>query len=130
MSNLSSLYSAIKRETLIVAVSDEVSDVVAGANKLKVRMPFALTLTEVRASVTTAPVGANIVVDINQSGSSILSTKLSIDAGEKTSTTATTPATISNENLADDAEIIIDIDQIGSSTAGTGLKVYLNGYRA
>jgi hypothetical protein len=55
----------------------------------------------------------------------VLSTKLSIDTTEKTSTTAATAAVISDSSLADDAEITIDIDQVGSSTAGTGLKVGL-----
>lgn len=91
-------------------------------------MPYAMTVTGVRASVNTAPVGSTIIVDINESGTSILSTKLSIDASEKTSTTAATAAVISDSSLADDAEITIDIDQIGSSTAGTGLKVWLIGY--
>ena len=55
---------------------------------------------------------------------------MTIDAGEKTSTTAATPAVISDANLADDAEITIDIDTIGSTIAGAGLKVALIGYKA
>jgi hypothetical protein len=94
-----------------------------------------MTLTGVRCSVTTAPNGSNLIVDINENGTSILSTKLSIDGNgtEKTSTTAATPAVISDSALADDAEITIDIDQIGSgvgTAAGTGLKVTLIGTRA
>ena len=86
-------------------------------------MPEAATITAVRASVTTAPAGSVLTVDINESGSTILSTKLTIDAGEKTSTTAATAAVISDTSIADDAEMTIDIDGIGSSTAGAGLKV-------
>ena len=89
-----------------------------------------MTLTAVRASVTTAPVGSTIIVDINENGTSILSTKLSIDASEKTSTTAATAAVISDSSIADDAEITIDIDQVGSTTAGAGLKVWLIGTRS
>ena len=54
-----------------------------------------------------------------------MSTKLSIDDGEKTSKTAATPPVISDSALADDAEITIDIDQVGSDPAGAGLKVTL-----
>ena len=68
-------------------------------------------------------------MDINEAGTTILSTKLSIDAAENTSTTAASAAVISDTALANDAEISIDIDQIGSSTAGNGLKVYIEGYR-
>ena len=114
---------------LVMAASDETTDLTTGTAKLTFRMPHAMTLTDVRASVNTAPVGSTLVVDINEGGSTILSTKLSIDASEKTSTTAATPAVISDGALADDAEVTIDIDQIGSSTAGKGLKVALIGYR-
>lgn len=112
-------------EWLWVACSDETTALTAGAAKITFRLPFAATLLAVRASVTTAPIGANLVVDVNEGGVSVLSTKLSIDAAEKTSTTAITPAVISDSALADDAEMTIDIDQVGSSTAGAGLKVGL-----
>ncbi len=110
-----------------IAVSDETTALTTGTAKVTFRMPYAFTLTAVRSSVTTAPTGSTLVVDINEGGTTILSTKLSIDASEKTSTTAATPAVISDTALADDAEITIDIDQIGSTIAGAGLKVYLIG---
>ena len=111
------------------ALSDETTDLEVGT-ATTFRMPYAMTVTGVRASVTTAPTGSNIIVDINDTAVSILSTKLSIDVSEKTSTTATTPPVISDTSLADDAEITVDIDQIGSTIAGTGLKVYLIGYKS
>jgi hypothetical protein len=88
-------------------------------------MPCACTVTAVRLSVNTAPTGATVIVDINESGATILSTKLSIDASEKTSTTAASAAVISDSAIADDAEMTIDIDQIGSTIAGTGLKLII-----
>lgn len=121
--------SSLLKEYREYAVSDELTALTVGTNKLSFRMPFAMTLTEVRASVITAPTGAAIIVDINEGGSSILSTKLSIDATEETSTTAATPAVISDATLADDAKITIDIDQVGSTIAGVGLKIVLIGYR-
>ena len=92
-------------------------------------MPYAFTITDARASVTTAPVGSVLTVDINDGGTTILSTKITIDASEKTSTTAATAKVISDTALADDAEVTIDIDTIGSGTAGAGLKVTLIGYQ-
>lgn len=92
--------------------------ITAGTAKTTFRMPYAMTVTAVRASLTTAQTSGNIfTVDINDGGTSILSTKLTIDNGEKTSTTAATPAVISDTALADDAEITIDVDQIGDGTA-------------
>lgn len=119
-----------KVESLIIACSDETTDLATGTAAVTFRMPYAFTLTAVRASVATAPVGSTITVDMNEGGTSVLSTKLTIDAGEKTSTTAATAAVISDSALADDAEITIDIDQVGSTTAGAGLKVYLIGRQA
>tara|TARA_R100000808_G_scaffold18552_1_gene40629 strand:- start:2668 stop:3672 length:1005 start_codon:yes stop_codon:yes gene_type:complete len=114
-------------QNFIIACSDETTALTTGTAKVTFRMPYAFTLTAVRASVTTAPVGSVLTVDINETGSTILSTKLTIDASEKTSTTAATPPVISVSALADDAEITIDIDTVGSTTAGAGLKVTLIG---
>lgn len=113
---------------IIIACSDETTALTTGTAKATFRMPYAFTLTGVRASVTTAPTGAVLTVDINEGGTTILSTKLTIDATEKTSTTAATPPVISDTALADDAEITIDIDTVGSTVAGAGLKVTLIGY--
>lgn len=92
-------------------------------------MPYAFTLTEVRGSLTTAPTGSVFTFDINEGGTTILSTKITIDATEKTSTTAATAPVISDASLADDAEMTIDIDTIGSTVAGAGPKVTLIGSR-
>jgi hypothetical protein len=115
--------------TLIVAVSDETTALTTGTAKITFRMAHAMTLTEVRASLTIAQASGSILtVDINESGTTILSTKLTIDNTEKTSTTAATAAVISDADLADDAEITIDIDAIGDGSA-EGLKVTLIGTR-
>jgi hypothetical protein len=118
--------------TLQYDVGDQATDLTAATNKKVVRAPFAFRLTGVRASVSTAPVGSTIVVDVNNAGTSALSTKLSIDASEKTSVTAAAPAVIdtAHDDFADDAEISIDLDQVGSGTAGKGLKVTLFGVLA
>jgi hypothetical protein len=113
------------QDWFVIAASDEATDLTTGTNKVYFRMPYAATLLAVRATVNTAPTGSTLIVDINEAGTSLLSTKLSIDASEKTSTTAASAAVISDSALADDAEITIDIDQIGSTVAGKGLKVYL-----
>lgn len=116
---------AVVSDAFIVACSDETTALGTGTAKASFRMPFAGILTGVKASVNTAPIGSALVVDVNESGVSVLSTKLSIDAGETTSATAATPAVISDSALANDAIVSIDIDQVGSTTAGAGLKVTL-----
>jgi hypothetical protein len=108
-----------------VACSDETTALTTGTSKVKFRMPYAMTLTAVRASLSTTSSSGIPAIDINESGASIFSTTLTIDTGEKTSTTAATPAVISDANLADDAEITVDIDTAG--TGATGLKITLIG---
>ena len=80
--------------------------------------------------MTTAGTGANLVtLDFEQNGTTILSTAITIDATETTSTTATTPPVISTSALTDDASIDCDIDQIDSGGVSAGLKMYLIGYK-
>lgn len=114
-----------KPECLVVAVSDEVTVITAGVAKLSFRMPYAFTLTSVKASLNVAATVAAPTVDINEAGVTILSTKLTIDIGELTSATAAIPAVISDAALAADALMTIDIDVSG--TGAKGLKVYLIG---
>lgn len=114
-------------ESLIIAVGDETTAITTGNAKVTFRMPYAFTLTAVRASLTTVSSSGTPTVDINEGGGTILSTKLTIDASEKSSVTAATPPVISDTSLADDAEITIDIDVAGTGAAG--LKVYLIGRR-
>ena len=108
-----------------IACSDESTALTTGTAKGTFRAPFACTVVGVRGSLSTAQTSGSIfTVDINESGTSILSTKLTIDNTEKTSTTAATAAVISDASIADDAEITVDIDQVGDGTA-KGLKVWL-----
>ena len=123
-----------KQQSFIVACSDESTALTTGTAKVSFRMPYAFTLNAgaggITASCNQAPTGAILTIDVNESGTTILSTKLTIDISETTSTTAATPPVISDVNLAADSLITIDIDQIGSTNAGTGLKVTLIGVRA
>lgn len=114
-------------DVIIVSVVGETTTLTTGTAKRTFRMPYGFVLTAVRASLTTVSSSGTPTVDINEGGTSILSTKLTIDANEKTSTTAATAAVISDAALADDAEITVDIDVAG--TGAKGLKVYLIGYR-
>lgn len=115
-------------QSFIVACSDESTALTAGTSKVTFRMPYAFTVTAVRCSLSTTQTSGSIfTVDINESGTSILSTKLTIDNTEDTSVTAATAAVISDSSLADNAKMTVDIDQIGDGTA-KGLKVAIIGY--
>lgn len=108
------------QSTFIVAMSDESTSLTTG-RKVTMRAPYAFTITGVRSSLSTSSSSGLVTVDINEGGASILSTKLSIDANERTSTTAATAAVISDTSIASDAELTFDIDAAG--TGAKGLKV-------
>lgn len=112
-----------------VACTDETTAITASTNKVVFRAPFAFTLTNVRASLTTAQAsGSTFTVYFSESGTSVLSTPVTIDNTEKTSVTAATPPVISDTAVADDAELSVSVSQIGDGTAA-GLKFEFYGYR-
>lgn len=113
-------------ESIGLACSDETTAITTGV-KTTYRMPYAFTLTGVRSNINTVSSSGLVTVDIKEGGSTILSTLLSIDASEKTSTTAATPAVISDAALADDAEITVEVTAAG--TGAKGLKVWLIGHQ-
>jgi hypothetical protein len=112
-----------------IACSDETTALTTG-NKVNFRVAQAFTCTGVRASLSTAQVsGSLFTVNVKKNGTTIFSTKVTLDNTEKTSVTAATAAvlTTSPTLFADDDEVAIDIDQIGDGTA-KGLKVTLLGH--
>lgn len=112
-----------------VACSDLTTTITTGTSKAYFRAPYAFTLTEVRASLLTGQTaGSLFTVNIKDNGSSILSTKITIDNNETTSTTATTPPVISSSNIVDDRIITIDVDAVGTGSP-VGLIVTLIGTR-
>jgi len=124
--------SATSRVVLAIACSDESTPLTTGTNKVRFINPYstAFIVEGVVGSLNvTQTSGSIFTVDVNEAGTSILSTKLTIDNGEKTSGTAATPPVINDNSIAPYAEIEIDIDQVGDGTAA-GLKVYLIGHAA
>ena len=118
---------------LEVAASDESTALTAADNpKVTFRMPFAMTLNAgnagIRASLTGAGSTSGVTtIDVNQGGSTLLSTKITIDYGELTSTTAATAPVLSTTALTDDAQITVDVDGLTGGADETGLKIILIG---
>lgn len=121
--NVLTLTAAAPPAYIQVAVSDEITNISTGTAKVTFRMPRAMTLSSVRASLTVAQTaGSLITINVKENGSTIFSTKPTFDNSEKTTTTAATASVLSDTSLADDAEITIDIDTVGTALA-KGLKV-------
>ena len=107
--------------TLVLAASDRATAITATDNPKKtIRAPWAFTLTDVKASCRVAPTGASLIVDVNEAttGTSVLATKITIEAGEYTSEDATTQPVIGDSTIANDSLLEIDFDQVGSTIAG------------
>lgn len=115
--------------TLGFALSDEDTDLAAGTAVFTWHMPYAMVVSDVRIEVNAAPTGSGITVDINEAGTSVLSTKATIDATEETSATAAAPPVLSDNSWADAAKMTADIDAVGSTTPGKGLKLWVYGYK-
>lgn len=116
------------QESIMAAASDETTLLTTGTDKVTFRMPYAFTLTKVKASLNTVPGGGGgtFTVDVNKNGVTIFSTEITIDVAETTSETALIPNVLATTDFANDDIITVDIDNIGGGT-GTGLKVTLIG---
>lgn len=92
------------------------------------RAPTDFTVIDVRANVDTAAGAGTLEFDFLVDGVSILSTTLTIDAGEETSEApGTTPAVIDTPLIIDDAKITLEgIDDADGSALG--VRAWLIGY--
>ena len=91
------------------------------------RLPHAMQLLDVRASLTAASSSGPVQVDVLANGTSVFSTKVQIDQGATTSIGSAVPMAIDVANLKDDWPIVFNITEGGSGAEG--LKVTLLGVR-
>lgn len=99
------------------AMSDRATALSTGTNNASFHAPFDFDLLEVQTEIDTVSSSGLVTVDFNKAGTTVLSTKCSIDASEKTSITAATPAVISGATFNKGDLCSNDID-----AAGTGAK--------
>jgi hypothetical protein len=114
---------AVRPYRLMVGFGDVV-DVTTG-DTVTFRSPDAFTVTSVRASVQTASSSGVIDVDVKKNGTTIFSTRVTIDSGEETSVTAATPSVLSTTAVADNDELMVEVMDDG--TGATGLVVAIRG---
>jgi hypothetical protein len=108
----------------IVALSDETTSLTSGAGKVSFHAPYAATVANVYAGVTVAGTAGTLQFDINEDGTTILSTKITIDNNEKHSSTAAVAPTISDASIAAFALLSFDVDSVGA-TGILGAKIYM-----
>ena len=96
----------------------------AGIGRAKFYIPGAITLGNVRASVGTAPTGADITIDVNKNGTTVFTTQSNrpkIYAGQTVVSTST--PNITTFSAGD--YITVDIDTVGSLNPGSDLTVQI-----
>lgn len=122
----------IENAEVMVAVGDETTAITTGNAKLTFRMPVTMVIATAAlplASLTTASSSGLPLIDINDDGVSLFSTRISIDANELTSETATTPAVLTSSPLTIAAGSVMTVDIDTAGTGATGLKILLRGTR-
>ena len=86
----------------------------------------AITIKAVGAYNDTAGTTGTMTIDINEAGSTIMTTnKVNIDSTHKTSTTASTQPTLTDTSIASDGIITIDVDAV-HTTKAKGLVVWID----
>jgi uncharacterized protein (AIM24 family) len=115
---------------LAYACSDETTAVTAATGKLSFRMPHALRFTGFHFDSNVPVSGSSFILDMNHAGTSVFSTRPTIDAGETSTLTAATPCVIASGFLPDGGRMTVDFDQVGATQAGCGIKIALYGIPA
>lgn len=95
-----------------------------GSGKARFYVPGPVTLGNVRASVGTAPLGSEIIVDVNVNGSTVFTTQANrpkIFSGEITVATSTPDI----QELDTGDYISVDVDAVGSVYPGADLTVQI-----
>lgn len=112
-------YQSINEKTLIVAMSDEVTTIIVGDDKVTLHVSCALYLKDIILSLTTQSSSGVVTADVELNAATIFTTKPTIDASEDTSETAATPYVFNDakRTLAKGDKLVFNID-----TAGTGAK--------
>lgn len=114
-------------EQFVIALSDETTSITTGNAKMSWAYGYDFTITEIYTILGQAQSSSGAVtVDVNKNGSTILSTKPSIDANESTSLTGTA-AVISTATSTKGDIFTADVDAAG--TGAKGLKLIVVGHR-
>ena len=113
---------------LRLVCGDETTAIAATGEVHASHMPYPMTVTGVRASLTTGPTTGTMLVDIEEEGVSILAAPIQLTAGETSSTVASNLPFIVDDVLGDAARVaVVVVDEASGDAAG--LKVDIIGHR-
>lgn len=123
--------AAPQDETFYIVASDETTALTTGVAKRTWTCTYegGFYIKSLIATLTTPQTsGSTFTVDVNVNGTTILSTKLTIDNTEYNSVTAAIAYALTSHQLILGDRVSVDIDQVGDGTA-KGLAVAVIGYQ-
>ena len=118
---------------MIIPLSDESSFLVSQEGVYSFSMPYEFHIDKIYLMCNTAPLDADIIVDLNVNNLSIMTILPKIEDGDTNSDDGSTNPSFftGKEKITALTPITIDIDQVGvSGTEGKGLKMMLIGHRS
>ena len=117
------------KEIIAVACSDLSTSLIVASNVgyFYVVQNSGFTLAGVEATLLVASTSGVVTVNVKKNAVSIFTTKITIDANEKTSVTAVTPAVIISTATTFEAGDLVSIDIDGAGTGAKGLIVSFRG---
>jgi hypothetical protein len=112
------------------AFSDETTALTTGT-KLEVSFPYDVMVSDFYISVTTAPTGTSLIVDVTKGGLSIFSKAVTVPVSTKNSRQSGAVSFVVRDSFIPAFTALpIVINQVGSTIAGAGGKFWFVGFRA
>ena len=108
---------------MIVYTWDGILFVSTGTSRIYNQLGSAYNIEQVFLSIGQPPTDAAVIVDVNNNGTSIFSSRPTIPAGSFTGSSVSFTSSPYTWNMGD--WFTVDIDQIGSGTAGTNLVTHI-----
>ena len=96
-----------QHDVLRLVCGDETTAIAAAVQVHASHMPYPMTVTGVRASLTTGPTTGTMLVDVREEGASILAAPIELTAGETSSTVASNLPFIVDDVLGDAARMTV-----------------------
>jgi hypothetical protein len=122
--NKSEVDTKLAAKQTVLGTWTQSGTLVTGTGAQRLYAPFACTITQVRASVVTAPTGGTtqLKIDVNKNGTTIYGTQTARPIFAASSVTAVGGAPTVTTLAAGDY-LTIDVDEIGNTVAGADLTV-------
>jgi hypothetical protein len=119
--------SVVTTNDITIGVTDPISTITTGTAKQYWDATKAMTLKSVRCTVGTQSSSGVITVNVKKNGTTIFSTKPTIDATETSTSTAATASVLSTTAVALNDRLTFDVDDAGTGAKNLQVTLYFVG---